>query len=91
MQNVKYAMLAGKMWCYCRTVYMPSSYLYGKRFVGAITPLVLQLREELHTQPYHEINWNRARHLCAKVFLILQTDSLQYIYIFLFSCHLHVH
>ncbi|XP_058728761.1 beta-amyrin synthase-like isoform X2 [Vicia villosa] len=54
-----------KMWCYCRSVYMPMSYLYGKRFVGPITPLILQLREELHTQPYKKINWRKARHLCS--------------------------
>ncbi|XP_054818641.1 beta-amyrin synthase-like isoform X2 [Prosopis cineraria] len=47
-------------------VYMPMSYLYGKRFVGPITPLILQLRLELHVQPYNQINWNKARHLCAK-------------------------
>ncbi|PRQ51822.1 putative beta-amyrin synthase [Rosa chinensis] len=55
-----------KMWCYCRMVYMPMSYLYGIRFVGPITPLVLQLREELFIQPYNEINWKKVRHLCAK-------------------------
>ncbi|KAG5569833.1 hypothetical protein H5410_059599 [Solanum commersonii] len=55
-----------KMWCYCRMVYMPMSYLYGKRFVGPITPLILQLRVELYSQPYDEINWKRVRHLCAK-------------------------
>ncbi|RVW23142.1 Beta-amyrin synthase [Vitis vinifera] len=55
-----------KMWCYCRMVYMPMSYLYGKRFVGPITTLVLELREELFLQPYNEINWRKVRHLCAK-------------------------
>ncbi|KAG7995001.1 hypothetical protein I3843_01G086400 [Carya illinoinensis] len=55
-----------KMWCYCRMVYMPMSYLYGKRFVGPITPLILQLREELYNEPYNEINWRSVRHLCAK-------------------------
>ncbi|KAL6285248.1 hypothetical protein ACE6H2_009638 [Prunus campanulata] len=55
-----------KMWCYCRMVYMPMSYLYGKRFVGPITPLILQLREELYAQPYNEINWKGVRHQCAK-------------------------
>ncbi|KAF4348831.1 hypothetical protein F8388_016103, partial [Cannabis sativa] len=55
-----------KMWCYCRTVYLPMSYLYGKRFSGPITPLILQLREELFTQPYDEINWKKVRHFCAK-------------------------
>jgi beta-amyrin synthase len=47
-------------------VYMPMSYLYGKRFVGPITDLVLQLREELHSQPYDEIDWKKYRHVCAK-------------------------
>nr|AUZ98404.1 beta-amyrin synthase [Trachyspermum ammi] len=54
------------MWCYCRMVYMPMSYLYGKRFVGPITPLILQLREELYAQSYDTINWKKARHNCAK-------------------------
>ncbi|KAE8038274.1 hypothetical protein FH972_010800 [Carpinus fangiana] len=33
---------------------------------GPITPLILQLREELYTQPYNEVNWKKVRHLCAK-------------------------
>ncbi|GMH01961.1 hypothetical protein Nepgr_003800 [Nepenthes gracilis] len=56
----------GKISCCCRTIYMPLSYLYGKRFVGPITPLILQLRNELHTQPYDSISWNKVPHLCAK-------------------------
>ncbi|KAK2978538.1 hypothetical protein RJ640_018233 [Escallonia rubra] len=59
-------MYPAKMWCYCRMVYMPMSYLYGKKFVGPITPLILQLREELYARPYDTINWRKARHLCAK-------------------------
>ncbi|KAG2252733.1 hypothetical protein Bca52824_082869 [Brassica carinata] len=55
-----------KTLCYTRMVYMPMSYLYGKRFVGPITPLILQLRDELHLQPYEEINWNKTRRLYAK-------------------------
>ncbi|XWS20504.1 hypothetical protein CRYUN_Cryun31cG0106800 [Craigia yunnanensis] len=55
-----------KMWCYCRVTYFPMSYLYAKKFVGPITPLILQLREELHIEPYHKINWRQKRHLCAK-------------------------
>ncbi|XVE78775.1 hypothetical protein DITRI_Ditri14bG0005000 [Diplodiscus trichospermus] len=56
----------GKMLCYCRLVYMPMSYLYGKRFVGPITELIKQLRQELYNQSYHEINWNTARNTIAK-------------------------
>ncbi|KAM3749780.1 hypothetical protein ACB098_05G211900 [Castanea mollissima] len=58
-------MYPAKMWIYCRAVYLPFSYLYGRRFVGPITPLILQLREELYTQPYNEVNWAKARHQCA--------------------------
>ncbi|KMT17651.1 hypothetical protein BVRB_2g035990 [Beta vulgaris subsp. vulgaris] len=56
----------GKTLSYSRLVYMPVSYLYGKRFVGRITQLILSLRNELYTQPYCQINWNRARNTCAK-------------------------
>ena len=55
-----------KMLCYCRLVYMPMSYLYGKRFVGSITSLVQSLRQELYTDSYHQINWNKARNTVAK-------------------------
>ncbi|XP_075094977.1 lupeol synthase-like isoform X1 [Nicotiana tabacum] len=56
----------GKMLCYGRLVYMPMSYLYGKRFVGTITSLVQSIRDEIHNQPYYEIDWNKARNTCAK-------------------------
>jgi hypothetical protein len=46
------------------------SYIYGRRFVGPITPLVLELRKELYTDAYDEIDWNKARTECAKVILI---------------------
>ncbi|XP_056159456.1 beta-amyrin synthase 1-like [Syzygium oleosum] len=55
-----------KLWCYFRTLYMATSYLYGRRFVAPITPLIRQLREELLTQPYGSISWKKARHLCAE-------------------------
>nr|QJA18433.1 oxidosqualene cyclase 2 [Andrographis paniculata] len=55
-----------KLWCYSRLVYLPMSYLYGKKFVASITPLILQLREEVYDQPYEQIEWTSTRHLCAK-------------------------
>lgn len=56
----------GKLLCYCRLVYMPMSYLYGRRFVGPITDLIQSLRQELYTERYDKINWNKARNTCAK-------------------------
>ncbi|XP_058743526.1 beta-amyrin synthase-like [Vicia villosa] len=58
--------LPAKMWCYCRLVYLPMSYLYGKKFVGPITRLIEELREELFIQPYKKVDWRKARHQCAK-------------------------
>ncbi|KAG2664947.1 hypothetical protein I3760_16G106300 [Carya illinoinensis] len=55
-----------KMLCYCRLVYMPMSYLYGKRYVGPITELVKSIRRELYNEPYELINWNKARNTVAK-------------------------
>lgn len=56
----------GNLMPYARLVYMPMSYVYGKKFVGSLTPLVHSLRKELYTQPYCEINWNKARKTIAK-------------------------
>jgi len=41
-------------------------YIYGKRFVGRITPLVLELRKEIFNDPYNEIDWDKVRNICAK-------------------------
>ncbi|KAI4332358.1 hypothetical protein L6164_017275 [Bauhinia variegata] len=54
-----------KIWCVSRKVFMPMSYLYGKRFVVPITPLILALRDELLTESYCEIKWSKVRHQCA--------------------------
>jgi hypothetical protein len=48
-------------------VYLPMSYIYGKKFVGPVTPVVLELRNELYKVHYDEIDWNKARTECAKV------------------------
>ncbi|XP_019183067.1 PREDICTED: dammarenediol II synthase-like [Ipomoea nil] len=55
-----------KMWCYCRTTYMPMSYLYAKRYRGPLTDVVLALRNEIHVKSYEQIDWNQARMACCK-------------------------
>ncbi|KAK9931606.1 hypothetical protein M0R45_018878 [Rubus argutus] len=67
----------GRMWCHCRMVYLPMSYLYGKRFVGSLNDLILSLRRELYTFPYHLIDWDQARNLCAKEDLYYPHPILQ--------------
>ncbi|KAL5554285.1 hypothetical protein UlMin_041686 [Ulmus minor] len=64
-----------KMFCYCRLTYMPMSYLYGRKFVGAISPLILQLREEIFNEPYSKIKWSKTRHVSQR----LLWDTVYYI------------
>ncbi|OAP03634.1 LAS1 [Arabidopsis thaliana] len=72
----------GRMWCHCRMVYLPMSYLYGRRFVCRTNGTILSLRRELYTIPYHHIDWDTARNQCAKVerffqkFLLLDFEPL---------------
>ena len=47
-------------------VYLPMSYIYGLRGTGELTPLVMDLRQELYTSDYGSIDWNAARNQCAK-------------------------
>ncbi|KAK7854063.1 lupeol synthase [Quercus suber] len=49
----------------CRLIYMPMSYLYGRRFVGQISSLIQSIRQEIYIQPYHKINWQKTRNMCA--------------------------
>ncbi|XP_063944253.1 dammarenediol II synthase-like [Daucus carota subsp. sativus] len=65
------------MFVYCRTTYMPMSYLYGKKCHGPITGLVLDLRQEIYQISYEEINWNKQRHNCCKEDLYYPHSFLQ--------------
>lgn len=92
-----------EMWLYCRTTYMPMSYLYGKRIQGPITPLVLSLRKEIHPIPFKDINWNKQRNNCCKVSTFLKTLKLNlatcfgsegvYIHVSICrrTCTIHIH
>lgn len=42
-------------------VYLPMSYVYGRRPTFKATALTAALREELYPMPYSEIDWNKAR------------------------------
>lgn len=44
-----------------RQVFLPMSYIWSKKFSYPATPLTLQLRDELYTQPYSSINFTSHR------------------------------
>ncbi|KAH9468973.1 hypothetical protein Pst134EA_009496 [Puccinia striiformis f. sp. tritici] len=49
-----------------RQVYLPMSYVAGRRIKADLDPLLQSLREELYTQPYEDIDWSSCRNLVAK-------------------------
>ena len=67
----------GRFWCHCRMVYLPMSYLYGKRATGPRTALTDALRRELYVQPYESIVWDETRNACAKEDLYYPHPKLQ--------------
>jgi lanosterol synthase len=56
----------GRYWIHTRAVYMPMSFLYGKRYVHPLTNLTRSLRRELYPVPYEGIHWPSARNNISK-------------------------
>jgi len=50
-----------RLWCHCRMVYLPLSYLYGRRSAATLSPVLEQLRRELYPQGYESVAWERVR------------------------------
>jgi lanosterol synthase len=50
-----------KLWCHCRMVYLPMSWLYGRRVRAKETPLLAEIRSEIYVQPYASVDWSAAR------------------------------
>jgi farnesyl-diphosphate farnesyltransferase len=60
----------GRMWCHARMVYLPMSYLYGRRYVytkASQDSVVVALRQELYCEdaPFESVHWTKTRNLCA--------------------------
>ncbi|MFN0061365.1 MAG: 2,3-oxidosqualene cyclase [Myxococcaceae bacterium] len=50
-----------RMWCHARMVYLPMSWLYGRRAKAPDSPLQRALRDEIYDEPYAHIDWRAAR------------------------------
>lgn len=66
-----------RFWCHCRVVYLPMSHLYGKRAVGPITDVVLELREELYPSAYADVAWGSYRGKCCEIDVYVKRPALQ--------------
>jgi cycloartenol synthase len=67
----------GRFWCHCRMVYLPMSYLYGRRAACPQTPLTEALRSELYNQPYDQIEWEAHRNNCGPEDMYVQHSAPQ--------------
>ncbi|MCF6342022.1 MAG: terpene cyclase/mutase family protein [Bacteroidales bacterium] len=55
----------GRYWPHSRMVFLPMSYAYGNRITAPISPLITAIREEIYTENYEEIKWEKSRKFCA--------------------------
>lgn len=49
-------------YCHTRLIYMPMSFIYGRKYQIPLTPLIEELRKELYVSDYNAIAWGTARH-----------------------------
>ncbi len=49
----------GRFWCHSRMVYLPMSWLYGKRAQAPADELTLELRQELYDADYESIDFSK--------------------------------
>lgn len=56
----------GRLWCHCRVVYLPMSYLYGRKAQVPVDRLIEDLREELYDGSWDEIDWPAQRDNVAR-------------------------
>ena len=54
----------GRFWCHCRMVYLPMSYVYGKRGTAAPSQLTSDIKSEIHVGDYDSIDWDKSRNQC---------------------------
>ncbi len=56
-----------RLWCHCRQVYLPMSWLYGTRATLPVSDLVRSLRDELYEGTFSSIAWKAQRSNVAEV------------------------
>jgi squalene/oxidosqualene cyclase-like protein len=46
-----------RLWCHCRMVYLPMSWVYGKKATAPSSPVIERIRTELYPDGYDRIDW----------------------------------
>lgn len=54
-----------RWWIHIRQVFLPTGYIYSLRWTYPVTPLILELRQEMFTEPWESIDWKGHRNSIA--------------------------
>ncbi|KAK1855411.1 oxidosqualene:lanosterol cyclase [Colletotrichum chrysophilum] len=54
-----------RWWVQCRAVYLPTSYLWSNRCTIPLTPLLTEIRQEIHTERFSKIDFVKYRNTLA--------------------------
>ncbi|MCG8600795.1 MAG: hypothetical protein MI807_11680 [Verrucomicrobiales bacterium] len=57
----------GRLWCHCRMVYLPASWLYGNRSATMPDERIREIRDELYPQGWDELSFAGNRNTLAPV------------------------
>lgn len=55
-----------RYWCHARMVYLPMSYCYGNRITHPEDEITKDLKTEIYTENYSQINWKKAASACCE-------------------------
>lgn len=80
-----------RYWCHARMVYLPMSYCYGNKVKMANTALTEELKQELYTTNYGNINWGEARNQCCATDLYATPAPLLKYLNFATNTYEHIH
>ncbi len=65
-----------RYWCHARMVYLSMAYCFGLKVKAKETALLSELRNELYSESYENIEWSKARNHCALTDLYHHPSSL---------------
>eukprot|EP00180_Rhodochaete_pulchella_P001886 Plantae.Rhodophyta-Rhodochaete_pulchella.ctg2831.p1 GENE.Plantae.Rhodophyta-Rhodochaete_pulchella.ctg2831~~Plantae.Rhodophyta-Rhodochaete_pulchella.ctg2831.p1 ORF type:complete len:565 (-),score=72.10 Plantae.Rhodophyta-Rhodochaete_pulchella.ctg2831:714-2375(-) len=70
-----------RYWCHCRMVYLPMSYVYGKRATMPENALIRSIRQEIYTSRFEDINWDAQRNcVCPEDEYVKRPKLQQYMW-----------
>ncbi|CAF1608750.1 unnamed protein product [Rotaria sp. Silwood1] len=80
-----------RYWCHCRMVYVSMSYVYAKKIVGDISPLIKQLRNELYVDKYENIDFTKHRNSISPLDLYSPQTTILKILNFFTNTYEHIY